>query len=71
MSKLDLNPQEYMFLYDILSAQFRSDTDPALVTLRNKFRAGLLEVLEEKEKIQFERWENEQKRKINELAPNK
>jgi hypothetical protein len=67
----DLTSQEFMFLYDLLSAQFRSDTDPALVTLRNKFRNGLVEILEDKEKGQFEKWENEQKRRIGDLAPNK
>lgn len=67
----DLTSQEFMFLYDLLSAQFRSDTDPALVTLRNKFRNGLVDVLSEKEKSQFEKWETEQKKKLNDLAPNK
>lgn len=67
----DLTSQEFMFLYDLLSAQFRSDTDPALVTLRNKFRNGLVEILGEKEKTQFEKWEMEQKKRLNELATNK
>lgn len=70
MPKLDLHPQEFMFLYDILSAQFRSDTDPALVTLRSKFRNVLLSILEEKEKERFEKWKNDQVDKINELAKN-
>jgi len=67
MPKLDLSSQEFMFLYDLLSAQFRSDTDPALLTLRNKFRSILLSILGDKEKEQFEKWESAQADKINKL----
>lgn len=67
MKGLDLNPQEFMFLYDLLSAQYRSDTDPALVTLRNKFRSSILRILENKEVEHFDKWTEEQKRKISQM----
>jgi hypothetical protein len=67
MKGLDLNPQEFMFLYDLLSAQYRSDTDPALITLRNKFRSSLLKVLEDKEGEYFDKWTEEQKKKISQM----
>lgn len=67
MKGLDLNPQEFMFLYDLLSAQYRSDTDPALITLRNKFRSSLLGVLEDKEGEHFHKWTEEQKKKISQM----
>lgn len=68
MKGLDLNPQEFMFLYDLLSAQYRSDTDPALITLRNKFRNSLMSILEESETERFNKWTEEQKKKIDKLS---
>jgi hypothetical protein len=68
MIKIDLNPNEFVFIYDMLSTQTKNDIDPMVLSLRSKFRNNLLSLFKERENVEFDKWMSVQKKKINKLS---
>jgi hypothetical protein len=67
MIKIDLHPDEFVTLYDLLSLQQLQSGEQILQSLRSKMKETLLQALKEKDDVQFERWEREQKEKMAKL----
>ena len=65
MIKIDLHPNEFLCLYDLLSLQQLQSGEQILLGLRGRMKDTLFDLLKQKSNIQFEKWEKQQLEKIS------
>ena len=64
MLSIEIQPNEFLCLYDLLSLQQLQSGDQILIGLRGRMRETLFSLLKQKSNIQFEKWEKQQMEKI-------
>jgi hypothetical protein len=64
MLSIEIQPSEFLCLYDLLSLQQLQSGDQILIGLRGRMRETLFSLLKQKSNIQFEKWEKQQMEKI-------
>lgn len=65
MIKLDLHPNEFLCLYDLLTLQQLQSGEQILLGLRGRMKDALFDLLKQKSNVQFEKWEKQQIEKIS------
>jgi hypothetical protein len=66
MLKIEIQPSEFLCLYDLLSLQQLQSGDQILVGLRGRMKEIILLSLKQKCDTQFQLWEKQQLEKISE-----
>jgi hypothetical protein len=66
MLKIEIQPSEFLCLYDLLSLQQLQSGDQILVGLRGRMKEIILLSLKQKSDTQFQLWEKQQLEKISE-----
>jgi hypothetical protein len=61
---IEIQPSEFLCLYDLLSLQQLQSGDQILIGLRGRMREVLFSLLKQKSNLQFEKWEKQQMEKI-------
>jgi hypothetical protein len=64
MLSIELQPSEFLCLYDLLSLQQLQSGDQILIGLRGRMREMLFSLLKQKSNLQFEKWEKQQMEKM-------
>ncbi len=64
MLSIEIQPSEFLCLYDLLSLQQLQSGDQILIGLRGRMRETLFSLLKQKSNVQFEKWEKQQMEKI-------
>lgn len=65
MIKIDLHPNEFLCLYDLLSLQQLQSGEQILLGLRGRMKDVLFDLLKQKSNMQLEKWEKQQLEKIS------
>jgi hypothetical protein len=65
MIRVDLHPNEFLCLYDLLTLQQLQSGEQILLGLRGRMKDVLFDLLKQKNNIQFEKWEKQQLEKIS------
>jgi hypothetical protein len=65
MIRVDLHPNEFLCLYDLLSLQQLQSGEQILLGLRGRMKDTLFDLLKQKSSTQFEKWEKQQLEKIS------
>jgi hypothetical protein len=64
MLSIEIQPSEFLCLYDLLSLQQLQSGDQILIGLRGRMREVLFSLLKQKSNLQFEKWEKQQMEKM-------